>query len=160
MDHTRRKPIVHQLLDTLHATLPYFDQPQEALNRPYAPGKWTMREVLVHLSDTESVYLDRLRRLASEKHPTLAAFDENLWAANLHYKARDLNLARQQYEIARRQVIEMARIMDDSYDNHTGTHSEAGPQTFGQVINKPAAHNAHHLEQIKAIAEGRTWQKK
>ena len=160
MDHGRRKVVVQELLDSLHATLPYFDQSPDALGRSYAPGKWTLRELLVHLSDAEAVLLDRLRRIASEKKPVLLAFDENDWAAKLHYKARDLNLAKQQYEVARRQVVELARTLDESVDHLVGTHSEAGPLTFAQILSKVAAHNTHHVEQMKAIAEGRTWQKK
>lgn len=160
MDHGRRKEIVHKLYDTLHATLPYFDQSPDVLNHSYAPGKWTLRELLVHISDTEAVLLDRLRRTASEKKPSFLAFDENDWAAKLHYKARDLNLAKQQYEVARRQIIELAKMLDESVDSMVGVHSEAGPQTFATNLAKVASHNAHHLEQAKAIAEGKTWQKK
>ena len=160
MDPNRRKDVVKQLFDTLHATLPYFDQPASALDRSYAPGKWTLREILVHLSDTEAAHLDRLRRTAAEKKPDFLSYDENEWAAKLLYKQRDLNLARQQFDISRRQVIELAWLLDESVDKLVGMHSEAGPQTFAFNLNKLATHNAHHLEQAKAIAEGRTWQKK
>ena len=152
-----RDAIVQQLLDTLHGTLPYFDQPDAVLNRSYAPGKWTMREVLVHLSDTETVHLDRLRRLAAENNPALMAFDENLWTKALFYSSRDLQLAKQQFEVARRNVIELARKLDDAVDARKGTHSETGPKTFGQVMTGISGHTAHHLEQLKAIAENRTW---
>ena len=152
-----RDAAVQQLLDTLHATLQYFDQPDAVLNRSYGPGKWTMREILIHLSDAETVLLDRLRRLAAEKVPTLAAFDENLWTKELFYSSRDLQLAKQQFEVARRNVIELARKLDDAVDARKGTHSEAGPKTFGQVMAGTCGHTAHHLEQLKAIAENRTW---
>ena len=156
----RRAAVIQQLLDSLHATLPYFDQPEAALNRSYGPGKWTMREILVHLSDTETVYLDRLRRLAAEPNPTLMSFDENLWAKNLFYGSRDLGLVRQQYEAARRSIIEMARKLDEAVYANTGTHSIAGKKVFAKVLAGHPDHNAHHLEQIKAIAEGRTWKPK
>jgi hypothetical protein len=153
----RRAAVIQQLLDTFHATLPYFDQPEEALNRSYAPGKWTLREILVHLSDTETVYLDRLRRLAAEPNPTLMNMDENLWAKNLFYASRDLGLVKLQYEAARRSIIEMARKLDESVDGNTGTHSTAGTKVFGKMIAGFPDHNAHHLEQMKAIAAGKTW---
>jgi hypothetical protein len=154
-----REQAVSGLLDTLYQTLRYFDQPVN-LEKSYAPGKWTAREILVHLSDCETVLLERLRRLACEEKPLLVAFDENRWAATLSYKTRDLGLARLQYEAARRNVLEVARMLDASFDAKVGTHSEAGTRTFAQVISHLAEHNAHHLEQLKAIAEGRTWTKK
>ncbi|HYG76166.1 MAG TPA: DinB family protein [Planctomycetota bacterium] len=154
-----RDAAVSRLIDSLHETLKYFDQPVATMERSYGPGKWTLREILVHLSDTETVLLDRLRRLAAEEKPLLTAFDENRWASTLFYKQRDLNLARAQFEAARRGIIELVRTLPDSFDSKTGMHSEAGPLTFGQMLEKVGSHNVHHLEQIKAIAEGRTWLK-
>src|SRR5258708_4088447 len=113
MSQSRQKTI-SQLLDTMHGTMPFFDQPEAVLSKRYAPGKWTARELLVHLSDTEAVHLDRLRRLAAEDNPTLMAYDQDKWAAGLFYGKRDLNLAQQQYEAGRRAVIELARILKDS----------------------------------------------
>ena len=88
------------------------------------------------------------------------AFDENLWAGALFYKKRDLNLARQQFEAARRSVIELARVLPLNFDKKTGTHSEAGTRTFGEVLGHVAEHNAHHLEQARAIAMGKRWKPK
>jgi hypothetical protein len=152
-----RDAAIQSLIATLHQTLPLFDQPDAALERSYAPGKWNLRQILVHLSDAETVLLDRLRRIASEEHPPLIAFDENLWTKNLFYMSRDLVLARQQFEIARRNVLELARKLPDSTDQRTGLHSEAGALAFATVLEKIHKHNAHHLEQAKAILEGRTW---
>ncbi len=144
----------------MHETAQYFDASAKTLNKSYGPGKWTMRQILVHLADAESVLLDRLRRMAAEKNPVLMAFDENLWASALFYKKRDLDLARQQFEASRRTIIEMARMLPASFDNKTGTHSEAGKRVFGKVLGHVAEHNAHHLEQIRAIAAGKRWKPK
>jgi len=154
-----RDAIIQRLLDSMHDTLKFFDQPDFVLSRSYGPGKWTLREILVHLSDSETVMLDRLRRLVAEEKPTLAAFDENRWVSALFYTQRDLNLARQQFESARRNAIELARTLDDGADGKVGIHSEAGALSFAQVLGKVSAHNLHHLEQVHAIAENRTWVK-
>ena len=151
---------VQQLYSTLHETLALFDQPAEVLSRSYGQGKWTLRELLVHLSDAETVLLDRLRRIASENHPPLIAFDENLWTKNLHYTKRDLNLAKQQFEAARRNVIELAILLEPTVDLKSGVHSEMGELTFASIMGKIGNHNAHHLEQCRAIVAGKTWVKK
>jgi hypothetical protein len=116
-----------------------------------------MQQILVHLSDSETVLLDRLRRLLSEKQPLLLAFDQDRWAKELFYPKRSLELARSQYIIARLCVIELAKTLPIKADEKAGTHSEAGPMTFGKVLARVASHNAHHLEQLEAIAAGRTW---
>jgi uncharacterized damage-inducible protein DinB len=152
-----RREVVAKLLSTLHETLPFFDEPKDIQERSYADGKWNMRELLAHISDTETVLLDRLRRLAAEDKPVLMAFDQDRWCDNLFYKLRDVDLVKMQYEVARRTVIEMARTLDASLDEKSGTHSESGTRTFAQVLAHIAEHNAHHLEQLKAIAKRRTW---
>ena len=152
-----RQTIITDLIDTLHETLRYYDLPKPALNRAYAPGKWSAREILVHISDTETVLLDRLRRLAAEETPLLMAFDQDRWADKLFYRRRDLNLAKAQFEAARRGTIELARTLDYSVDSKEGKHSESGTRTFGQILTQYASHNQHHLEQIKASVEGREW---
>lgn len=152
-----RDAAVQELLKTLHETLPLFDQPADVLARAYAPGKWNLRQMLVHISDAETVLLDRLRRLASENNPTLVAFDQDLWTSALRSDARDLALSRVQYEVARRNVIELARLLPADFDAKTGTHTEAGKLSFGDVLAKVSKHNAHHLEQARAIVAGTTW---
>jgi hypothetical protein len=159
MSKTKDK-VLSQLLDTMHRTLPYFDQPESALSKRYAPGKWTAREVLVHLADTEGVLLDRLRRLASEDNPTLMAFDQDKWQKQMFYSKRDLTVARMNYEASRRSIVELIRNLPESVNKRTGTHSEAGKLSFGLMLDRVTRHNAHHLEQIKAAVEGRPWKKK
>lgn len=147
-------------LDTARVeTLRFFDAPAAQLDVSYAPGKWTLREILIHLSDAETVLLDRLRRLASEPNPALMAFDQDLWAASLFYKRRDLSLARAQFDTARKSVLELLRNLDDSVETRSGMHSEAGTRTFAQILKMIGDHNLHHLTQLKAISEGRTWSK-
>jgi hypothetical protein len=152
-----RDALIQGLTASLHETLAAFDTPEAALNRSYAPGKWTLRQILIHLSDTETVLLDRLRRMASEHNPALIGFDENLWVSGLAYDKRDLGLARQQFEAARRSVIELAKILGDNVDARIGTHSEAGKQTFGDNLKKVHEHSVHHMEQARACIEGKSW---
>ena len=155
-----REAIIQNLKDTMHETLRFYDMPAPLMKKSYGAGKWTLRQLLVHLSDAETVLLDRLRRLASEKKPVLMAFDENDWAKGLFYKQRDLNLARQQFETARRNIIELARALPRRIDKNVGTHSQAGTRTFGQILKMCASHNDHHLEQLRAIAAGKKWKPK
>jgi len=155
-----REAIIQSLQDTMHETLRFYDMPAPLMKNSYGAGKWTLRQLLVHLSDAETVLLDRLRRLASEKKPVLMAFDENDWAKGLFYKQRDLALSRQQFEIARRNIIELACALPKRIDKNAGTHSQAGTRTFGQILKMCAAHNAHHLEQLRAIAAGKKWKPK
>jgi len=146
-----------RLLKSMHETLAFFDASAATLSRAYAPGKWTLQQVLVHLSDTQTVLLERLRRLASSENPSLLAFDPDAWADKLFYGSRELNVAKLQFEAATRSILELARTLPESTDARTGTHSQSGTRSFAQILEMSATHTEHHLEQARAIVAGQTW---
>ena len=55
--------LIRELETTRDETLRYFSLDQRDLMRTYAPGKWSVRFVHHHLSDSETVLFDRIRRL-------------------------------------------------------------------------------------------------
>lgn len=154
---SHRAALIEALEANLNRTLSYFDAPADALARAYAPGKWTLQELLVHLSDTEAVFLDRLRRIVSDEKPLLLGMDPDRWAAGLDYKRRDVKLAKLQYEAARRGIIELAVKGSPALDARSAPHSEGGARTFAQILKTAVDHDEHHLEQAQAILDGKTW---
>lgn len=152
-----RRDCIRALQASLKPTLRHFDRPASVQKRSYAPGKWTMHELLVHVSDTEAVLLDRLRRLAADRTPVLQGFDQDDWAEGLNYAKRDLKVARQQFEAARRGILELVRMVPAKTFARAGRHTDYGSCTFAWVLDKIVKHNAHHLEQLDAIAAGKGW---
>ena len=55
--------LLRELERTRDETLRYFSLDQRDLERTYEPGKWTVRYLLHHLSDSETVLFERIRRL-------------------------------------------------------------------------------------------------
>ena len=53
-----------------------------------APGKWSIRQIIAHLADSELVFAHRFRQVIAEENPTLVAFDQDAWARNLDYSRR------------------------------------------------------------------------
>lgn len=141
--------IITSLEATRNETLAHFDLSDSDLERSYAPGKWTVRFLLHHLADAETVMFDRIRRVLSEKRPVLWAFDPDAWAAGLDYAERPLDLSRRLYESTRDGVIHYARIHYSKNGHLEWVHSETGVRTLKDEIDKVAAHNAHHLAQIR-----------
>jgi hypothetical protein len=56
----------------------------------YAPGKWTVREVLGHISDAERVFAYRALTIARADTTSLPGFDENEWAVHSNAGVRPL----------------------------------------------------------------------
>jgi hypothetical protein len=130
-------------------TLKYFDLGDEQLARTYAPGKWTVRYLLHHLADSETVLYDRIRRAISEPRPVVWAFDQDKWAAGLDYSGVPLSVSRQIYAAVRAGVIHQARLHYESNGHREFVHSETGVRTLKDEFDKVAWHNEHHLAQIE-----------
>ena len=145
--------IVEKLKQTKEETLSYFALSEEDLTKTYADGKWTVRELLHHLADAETVLYDRIRRAISEPRPVIWAFDQDLWATHLDYK--DLPLAPNKNVYA--SVRDMVIILAERHYNEDGglefVHSETGVRTLKDEFDKVVWHNERHLSQIKLALE-------
>src|SRR5262249_29089188 len=72
------------------------------LSQPEAPGKWSMRHVLRHLSDSELVWGYRLRLVLAQDRPTLTGYDQDLWAERLGYGLASVDHAIDDFAVLRR----------------------------------------------------------
>ena len=147
--------IIERLEAARDRTLAHFERSGDELERRYAPGKWTVRFLLHHLADAETVLYDRIRRTISERRGVLWAFDQDAWAKGLDYSGVPLDMSRRIYESVRAGVIYQARLNYERNGHLEYVHSETGVRTLKDEFDKVAWHNEHHLEQIeKALRVG------
>lgn len=64
--------------------------PESKAGLAYAPGKWSLKEVIGHLADAERVFAYRALRLARGDQTPLAGFDEKAWVPNAGCAGRTL----------------------------------------------------------------------
>lgn len=147
--------LIDELERTRAETLGRFDLIGPDLDERYAPGKWTVRQILHHLSDAETVLFDRIRRVVSEPRQVIWAFDQDAWAMGLGYEDRPLDLSRGLYDATRAGVMYYADLHYDGSDDIEFVHSETGVRTLRDELEKVAWHNRHHLEQIERALAGR-----
>jgi hypothetical protein len=140
---------IARLEATRDRTLAYFTLSEDQLGRRYAPGKWSVRFLLHHLADAETVLFDRIRRTISERRQVLWAFDQDAWANGLDYSAIPLDLSRRIYVSVRAGVIYQARRHYEKSGHLEFIHSETGVRTLKDEFDKVAWHNEHHLAQIE-----------
>ena len=117
------------------------------------PGTWSIQQVVVHLADAELVLADRMKRVIAEHRPALLAFDENKWAANLQYDEQLAADAAALIELNRRQLARVLHNLPDAAFDRVGIHSEVGPLTLRQLVEKSTSHLEHHLKFINAKRE-------
>ncbi len=148
--------LIRDLEKTRDETPKYFALDERDLARTYAPGKWSVRFVLHHLADSETVLFERIRRTLSEPRPVLWVFDPDAWAKGLDYSRVPLDISRRVYESVRGAVIHYAGLYYEGQGHLEFVHSVTGVRTLKDEFDKVAAHNEHHLEQIRTALQGRS----
>jgi len=136
---------------------PCFHANAEALARSYAPGKWTGRQMLAHIVDTEAVINERLRRFAAEAQPLVLPFDPDRWTATFRADRRDLALLERRFRAAREDSLEFLDHLSEEDWARVGVHAVRGQLTITQVAAHADWHARHHLPQVQAAIDGRTW---
>ena len=146
--------LTQELERTRDETLKCFSLDQRDLARTYGRGKWSVTYVLHHLPDSETVFFDRIRRVLSEPRPVLWVMDQDAWAKGLDYARVPLDISRRVYESVRNAIIYYAGVQYEPSGNLEFVHSVDGVRTLRDEFDKVAAHNEHHLRQIR-LALGR-----
>ena len=125
----------------------------EQLDARPAPGKWTAREVVHHLADSEMTAASRLRLLVATDRPQILGYDQDQFAQRLFYD-RPIAASLEAFKAARRTTAEiLERMSDADWARAAGTHTEHGPYTAELWLEIYAAHAHAHAEQI-LVARG------
>lgn len=152
-----KKKVLDRLKRSGARTLAAFRWDRKSLSTSYAAGKWTAREVLAHLSDSELVFLTRLRFMLAEENPAVQPWDADRWASKFSYRTGDIAELRDTYALMRKTFIKLYKAADAKDLSRPGRHPEYPNYTVGLLAEYMLRHNEHHLEQLDAIKGGRAW---
>src|SRR5262245_61764391 len=131
-----------QLLETLPAPI---------LTLPEAPGKWSIREVLAHLADSELVGGFRLRMVLAHDRPALHGYDQDLWANRLRYSEADVPESMERFAVLRRANLRLWENLSPADLGRVGLHNERGEESLGHMRKLYAGHDLLHLRQLERI---------
>jgi len=134
----------YQIRDLVHGW------PASRWDKSYAPGKWTARQVIVHLAQTELALGTRVRFAASQRGYTAQAFSQDDWHPLDDHA--DAPTALDAYLSVRRLNLAMWRALTPEQRNRPFTHPEYGELTVGWVAAQMAGHDIHHLKQLQQIS--------
>jgi uncharacterized damage-inducible protein DinB len=116
--------------------------------RPIA-GKWSIREVVCHLADSEIVYADRMKRVLAEDNPTFFEADPNLFRPALHSSRRPVDKELAVVEAIRAHMLPILQSCDAQDFQRTGVHSVDGLLTLATLLERITAHVPHHVAFIE-----------
>jgi hypothetical protein len=122
----------------------------EQFERPIAPGKWTARQVMIHLAHTEMALGTRSRMALTKKDFVAQSFDQDGWLARESFmNGAD---AVQAFVTLATLNLGLYGSLTDADRQTTLTHDEYGPMTVDWIIHQEAGHQVHHLKQLRALA--------
>jgi hypothetical protein len=127
------------------------DDVRSAVTAPEAPGKWSIRDVVQHLADSELVGGFRLRMILAQDRPSLAGYDQDSWANRLRYADADVGEAREQFTVLRRANLRLWTDLSEADLLRVGVHGERGVESLGHLRQLYAAHDLLHLRQLERI---------
>lgn len=109
----------------------------------YAPGKWTLKEVLGHLVDDERIFAYRLLCLARGEEGELPGFDENRYAAHGEFERRSLEELLAEYAVVRAATLALLRGLPPAAWARRGRVNGYGCTVRGLAF-QIAGHERHH----------------
>ncbi|MCE7059673.1 DinB family protein [Dyadobacter sp. CY343] len=117
-------------------------------DRVYAPGKWTMKDILQHVVDNERIMAYRALRFSRGDKTPLAGYEEELLAANTLAETRSIGDLMEEFEQVRTATIPLFRNMSESMLMSAGTADgkQITPLALGFVI---LGHPVHHMNVIR-----------
>src|SRR5688572_7976040 len=127
--------------------------PAESLGARPIPGKWSAREIVHHLGDSESTSAFRLRKLLVENNAIIEGYDQDQFATRLRYNERDMAPALEAFRSARESTLQLLNTMSEEDWLRTGTHTESGAYSTEKWLTIYANHAHDHADQIRRLRE-------
>lgn len=124
----------------------------EELDAVPAPGKWTARQIVHHLADSEMTAAVRFRLLIAEDRPAIKGYDQDAFASRLHYD-RPHEASLELFRAARASTAELMACLSEAEWQRDGTHSEVGRFGLDTWLRIYGPHAHRHADQIR-LARG------
>ncbi|MCI0395557.1 MAG: DinB family protein [Chloroflexi bacterium] len=135
--------------ETLVAALQEF--PREIWQFRPAPDRWTIHEIVIHITDSEANSFIRCRRLIAEPGSTVMAYDENQWARGLDYHSRSTEEAVELFRWLRQSSYSLVRSLPEPVWANTIYHPENGQMTMDDWLDTYDRHIPDHVAQMRLV---------
>jgi hypothetical protein len=130
----------------------------KTLSRRYAHGKWSGFELLAHIADADVVYYYRFLKVIAEEGVPIVPYDGERWIVELHASERPAEVSLAASRGARAGFVHHLRSLPREVLDRKTVHPEEGVLSALDIATWIGEHALHHLTQLEAIREGKTWQ--
>jgi uncharacterized damage-inducible protein DinB len=122
--------------------------PAEKADHAYAPGKWTVKEVIGHLIDAERIFAYRALRFARGDATDLPGFDENTYVPNGGFSRRTMADLLAEFECVRGSTIHLAKHLDEQALSRRGSANGNGVSVRA-LLYIVSGHERHHVALLR-----------
>lgn len=122
--------------------------PRDKLNYRYSEGKWTVKDIFLHLIDTERIFAYRALRIARNDKTDLPGFEENDYVIEALAGERSTSSLIEEYKMVRNSTICLFKSFSSEQMKRLGiaSNSSVSVRALGVIIQ---GHEKHHLDIIK-----------
>ena len=149
MEHDERDQLIAQYADGYRVVAEALLKitPEELDAHP-GPGKWSAREIVHHLADSEMTGAVRFRLLLAEDRPVIKGYDQDRFAARLHYE-RSHEASLELFRSSRASTAELMPCLSEADWLREGTHTEVGRFGMDTWLRMYGSHAHRHADQIR-----------
>ena len=122
--------------------------PEARASYRYAPGKWSLREIIGHVSDAERIFSYRLLRFARADETPVPGFDENTYVPAGGFERRSLADVAAELTAVRDATIALVRSLDEAAAIRRGI-ANGQPISVRALAWISAGHELHHMSVIR-----------
>jgi uncharacterized damage-inducible protein DinB len=122
--------------------------PSDKANFRYAPEKWSVKELLGHLIDSERIFSYRALRFARNDQTPLPGYEQNDYVRNADFDNRDLGEMAEEFATVRRATVQLFRPLNETEWMRRGKANEndVSVRALAYII---AGHELHHMEVLR-----------
>ena len=123
--------------------------PEQEQARP-GPGTWSIAELVAHMVDSDSVGIERMKRVIAEDNPTLQSYDQDKWVARLDSQSMPVAEGVALFTANRVWMTRILRKCAESDFARSGNHTEDGPKSLAKFLVGYIGHLDYHLKYLYA----------
>ncbi|MFF2528325.1 DinB family protein [Brevibacillus sp. NPDC058079] len=126
---------------------------EEELRFQPAPDKWSIHQILIHVTDSEILATHRLRKVLAEEAPLLLSFDQEAWSDNLEYERLDREQHMLLFQMLRVSMLPLLKNLTPEQLVRVGQYPDGARYTFKELLELRVQHVRNHLAQIERVKQ-------
>ncbi|WP_232697795.1 DinB family protein [Brevibacillus daliensis] len=126
---------------------------EEELRFQPAPDKWSIHQIVIHVTDAEILSTHRMRKVLAEEEPLLLSFDQEALADNLGYERLDREQHLLLFQMLRASMLPLLENLTPEQLERVGEYPDGARYTFKELLELRVQHVRDHLAQIERVRQ-------